>query len=52
MPADVYQVDALETALDELDCLVDEIGIITGSMGRNLGHLSTGNYVLWLLPSS
>jgi hypothetical protein len=49
--ADVYQVDALETILDELEYLVDEIGVITGSMGRIRVHLSTGNYLLWLLPS-
>jgi hypothetical protein len=52
VPAAVYQVDALETIVDELDYLVDEIGVIAGSMARSLIHLSTGDYVLWLLPSS
>ncbi len=52
VPADVYQVDALETILDELDYLVNEIGAITGSMERRVVRLSTGVYVLWLLPSA
>jgi hypothetical protein len=52
LPADVYQVDALETTLDELDYLVNKIGVITGSMERRAVRLSTGVYVLWLLPSS
>jgi hypothetical protein len=50
--ANVYQADALETILDELDYLVDEIGVITGGMERRVVRLSTGVYVLWLLPSS
>jgi hypothetical protein len=52
VPADVYQVDALETIVDELDYLVDEIGVVTGSMERRVVHLSTGVYLLWLLSSS
>jgi hypothetical protein len=52
VPADVYQVDALETIVDELDYLVDEIGVVTGSMERRVVRLSTGVYLLWLLLSS
>jgi len=52
VPRDAYAGGALETVLDELEGLTEEIGILTGAADRSIVRLPTGAYLVWILPAT
>jgi hypothetical protein len=51
VPAEAYETAALETTLDELEYLTEELSGLTGRAQRSIVRLAGGAYVLWVLPA-
>lgn len=51
LPAAVYETGALETILEELEYLTEEVSVLTGSAERSVVELDGGPYVMWVLPA-
>ena len=51
VPSAAYETGALETILDELEYLTDEVGVVTGSAERSIVRLPTGPYVIGMVPA-
>lgn len=51
VPQGAYRTAALETTLEELEYVTEELRSLTGAAERSLVLLPTGAYVLWLLPA-
>jgi hypothetical protein len=51
VPERAYRTAALETTLDELEYVTEELGGLTGAAERSLVRLPAGAYVLWVLPA-
>jgi hypothetical protein len=51
VPEAAYQTAALETTLEELEYLTEELAAVTGAAERSLVRLPAGDYVMWVLPA-
>jgi hypothetical protein len=51
VPAGAYETAALETILEELDYLAQEVGAMTASSESGIVRLATGTYVMGVLPA-
>ncbi len=50
VPEAAYETSALETILEELDYLAQEIGTVTARTETGIVRLATGTYVMGMLP--
>lgn len=50
VPTQAYETGALETILEELDYLAQEVSAVTASAEPGIVHLATGSYVMGVLP--
>jgi hypothetical protein len=51
VPRAAYDTGALETTLDELECIAQELSTLTGVAERSIVRFATGSYVLCVLPA-
>jgi hypothetical protein len=51
VPEAAYHTAALETTLDELEYVTEELAEVTGAAERSVVYLPTGSYVIWVLPA-
>lgn len=51
VPTAAYETGALETILEELDYLAQEVGAVTASAEPGIVRLATGTYVMGVLPA-
>jgi hypothetical protein len=50
VPDAAYETSQLETILEELECLAQEIGAAPATMEAGMVQLATGTYVMGVLP--
>jgi hypothetical protein len=51
VPRAAYETAALETTLEELECVTQELSALTGVAERSIVRFATGSYVLFVLPA-
>lgn len=51
VPEAAYHTAALETTLDELEYVTEELAEVTGAAERSIVYLPTGPYVICVLPA-
>lgn len=51
VPAAAYETTALETTLEELECVTEQLSGLTGAAERSIVRFATGPYVVCVLPA-